>query len=319
MQNFKQDVIDLFTYARGGHVDHWLFSDTLRNKMTGSELWHAFLKACKAYYVLDNEIKIIRQNKHHFGRIFEDVNTLVDLGVGEIAAIENKVIPLLRELRNVRTYQGVDLSSDFLQVAENRLKSKFPALNVENVHADFYKHKIQFEGQKRLGLMLGLTITNQEMKEGQKFPRDEFIQRLGIHRKNIGNDNDMLISHDANANIAQVMASYRNKFWARHVTGIMYDVQKIADGDFSAKDWMYKAVWNADAHVIHQCAVATRSQDFEIDEQVFSVKSGQRFVTVNNFKIPRRQFTGLCHDAGFRVKKGYGDNGNKVFIQHLVA
>ncbi len=113
MNQFKQDVIDLFSGKRGGHVEHWLYSDTLRKEYSGSQLWQEFLKASNDYYVLGNEIDLIAKVAPSLTASLPLVDAVVDFGVGDGQALQKKVLPIVDSLKTVQSYIGVDLSAAF--------------------------------------------------------------------------------------------------------------------------------------------------------------------------------------------------------------
>lgn len=315
MSQFKQDIIDLFNYKKGGHVDHWLYSDSPRKNMSGSQLWQEFLRSSQNYYILPNEIELISNLSSKLSHL-SHIDTVIDLGVGGEMATVNKAIPVIKGLGNVKNYVGVDISKDFVEAACQRVANDLH-IHAVQVHGDFYKIQQKMPGQSRLGIMFGSTITNQNMKENDVFPRHDIVTQLEKIGSLIGKGNNLLISFDANEDRDSAINAYENKFWSGHVTGIMYDIRDIAKGDFSADAWVHKKVWGKDVAVIHQCAEATRDQNFTIDEEEFSIRKGDRFVTVNNFKYPVELFKSMCEEAGLETAPRYMDRQNRMCVQEL--
>lgn len=316
INNFKQDIIDLFSRKKGGHIDHWLYSDALRENMTGSQLWHEFLRASKNYYVLPNEIALIAQHANEISKQMNDVDTVVDFGVGDDLAIVNKALPIIKGIESAKTYIGIDISAQFLQAACKRVAND-TALETQCIQSDFYKLGNPLTGQKRLGMMFGSTITNQNMMEGEAFPHEAITGKLGRLKNVVGEGGKMLINYDGNRDSESVLKAYDHVFWSRHVTGIAYDIANIAQGDFKIDSWAHKRIWDKNAHVLHQCIEATQDQHFSINEHDFRIKKGARFVAVNNFKYPSDIFKSLAHNAGFEVGPTYSDPQSRMHIQTL--
>lgn len=309
----------MFSGKRGGHVEKWLYSDTLRQNRTGSQLWHTFLKTHPDYYVLPNEIELIRGAAKSISQDLQDVDTLVDFGVGDGQALKQKVIPMLDEMPQVENYVGVDLSADFLKAAQVNLTKQRPGINFKGVKRDFYKEIITSLGETWFGLMLGSTISNLEMKEGDPFPRENIVGKLRHFISMPGNSKHFLPSYDANEDVKTIKQAYNSIYWSKFVTGIMYDVDKVAYGDFSSKAWVHEMVWDHAAHVLHHCAVSRIRQDFSIEGQDFKIQAGQRFVTVNTFKYPEHLFTSMASEAGWRVRESYVDEQNRIRLPHLTV
>jgi uncharacterized SAM-dependent methyltransferase len=317
MTPFKQDVIDLFSGKRGGHVEHWLYSDTLRKEYSGSQLWQEFLKASKDYYVLNNEIDLIARNATKIASALPAIDAVIDFGVGDGQALQKKVLPIVESLKTVKSYIGVDLSNEFLRNAQNTITTTYPDMDIQTIQTDFFKTSFPLPPKNSLGLMLGSTITNLDMKMNDVFPRNHIVNRLKHLKALMSKDNHLLISYDANTDPKSVKEAYSNEYWGRHVTGIMYDVEGLTKGDFSTEDWKHTRIWNSEAHVLHQCAESTRHQHFYIDDYCFDIPKGKQFVTVNNFKFPTPLFQSMCEEVGFEVKDYYTDNQNRMQLQLL--
>ena len=316
---FKQDVIDLFSRNRGGHVEHWLYSDTLRRQFSGSQLWHEFLKASTDYYVFANEVNLIAKIAPLLSTAVPFVDTVVDFGVGDGEAVNDKVVPILKGLHGVSSYIGVDLSAEFLKTAQLCIAAQFPTISAQGIQTDFFASSFALPDTRCLGLMLGSTVTNLDMCMGDIFPCSHVVERLSHLKGLMGKGNHLLISYDANADIHSIQAAYSDPYWKRFVTGIMYDVAPITLGDFSPAHWKHSAVWNEKAHVLHQCAEATQDMAFSIDKEAFEIAKGERFVTVNLFKFPAPLFQSMCKEAGFEVKDSYADYQNRMCLQLLRA
>lgn len=316
VRQFKKDIIDLFTKTRGGHIDHWLYNDLPRNQLTGSQLWKAFLKASCNYYILPNEVSLIQKCSKDITKQMSNLDTVVDFGVGGEMAITNKVMPIISKLENLQQYTGVDISQSFLDTACKKVENDL-GIKTTAIKRDFYKLNEKLSGNKRLGLMFGSTITNQDMKEKDPFPKKQIVKNLSHLKNLIGTDGKMLITYDGNQNIKSAMNAYNNIFWSQHVTGIAYDINKIAFGNFSITGWKHTKLWDRNASVIHQCIEATQKQEFYIDEHRFNINKGERFVAVNNFKYPPNVFKSMCEEAGFNLDTSYSDNQNRMHIQSL--
>lgn len=322
LAEFQSDIIDLFSLRRGGHVQRWLYTDRTRTGTMppGSTLWQSFLRANRNYYVLPDEIGLIADTVPRLKRRFRDVDTLVDLGPGDEKAVRHKTLPVIEACPNTRIYAPVDLSRRFLQLAQRVIGNNRKGVTVMPFHNNFYRDPIHLPGKNRLAVFFGATISNMALLEGQEFDPSNVVQRLAHIASFVENDNQMLITFDANPDSASAIRAYDNINWRRLITGIMYDVHDLLkpEGDFRPSAWHHEPVWNENAHVIHQCVVASRSQKFSIAGHEFDIQRGQRFVVKNNFKYPLGMFRSLAREAGFKTGHYYQDQG-RVTLQHLVV
>ena len=317
MRDFKGDMIDLFERKRGGHVQHWLYTDAMRERMTGSQLWSAFTQSSRGYYIPEDEMKLIGNHGSSLvaGRTFD---TVVDFGVGAEPVIRKKVIPIINGLNNVGLYSGVDISQDLLSDAADVVNAERPDLRVETHHRDFHYDKIELGGQKRLGLLFGCSVSNQNMKEGEGFPQDQILKNLKDFREHLGVNGELLVTHDANADSVAAIAAYDSPYWSEHVTGLMYDVQRELQtgGDFDPAAWSHQMLLDDAVNVIHQCVVATRAQTLEVGDRVYDFRLGERFVAVNNFKFSDSVFKGLCDQVGLEVRNSVAYKS--IRLNHLI-
>ena len=155
------------------------------------------------------------------------------------------------------------------------------------------------------------------MLEGESFPRRHIVASLQHLKDIIGGENHILVTYDANQNQGSALKAYDNAYMPKIITGVMYDIAKITDGGFSPESWSHEMTWDERSHVIHQCVIATKHQEFSIGRNDFTVKKGQRFVAVNLFKFSTSVFQTMCEEAGFSVGQSFSDNENKMQLQHL--
>ncbi len=300
MNEFKDDIVDLFSMKRGGHVQKWLYTDSLRpDNRSGASLWHNFVNTNKKYYIIREEIRIIPEI---INKIDKNYDTVVEFGIGDKISTEQKTLPLLKSLPDLKKYYAIDVSTE-------NISSGFEILNKETNHIktisivnDFYADNNEIEGENRLGLCLGATISNQEMRIGREFPRERIINQLKTLGKTVkGNKRgNILLSIDANPNLDGALAAYQHPSWINMMTGLMYDVKELLKpkGDFNPSLWHYSPVIDREHHVIHQAISPSSNQYFSIDEHEFRIKEGEHFVVKNNFKYPYDVFIELSKQAG---------------------
>lgn len=302
MVQFKQDIIDLLSHKKGGHVQKWLYSDHIRaDNSSGSKLWHNFITSNESYYPIQSEIDLI---PILLGRIKTDYDTIIDFGLGDISAVNNKIIPILRSQPALKRYVAIDISDNQLTLGTDIVQTKFPQIQTQSIKGDFYKTRT-ISGTKRLGIFLGSTISNQEMMVGQKLPEQAIINRLITLGHTVkGNESgSLIISSDANPNLKHALNAYQHPSWIQMMTGLMYDIQDLAQptGNFNPSLWHYAPVIDDKNHVLHQVITPTVNQSFAIDEHEFNIKKGEQFVVKNNFKYPLDLFTEIVQKAGLTI------------------
>jgi len=318
--DFKTDIIDLLSRKRGGHVERWLYSDIARDEVTGSALWSAFIRAAKNYYVLPNEVALIENSSALLSNRFNKFDTIVDLGVGSKQSVTSKVLPIVKHATSAKNYAPVDLSKAYLRGAEEVIEAN-TILDVKPTKGNFFEDDLELPGRNRLALFFGATISNVDAMEGEEFPQQEIIQKLGHVAGLLKNDHDnlLLASFDSNADPASIKHAYEDAHWKRFVANLSYSMDAVLDikGNFRPSAWHHESVWDDKAKVLHHMIVASENQNFEIDGQEFDVRKGERFVAINCFKFPVEWFQDMAREAGFNVEKPYHDHQQRMVIQPL--
>ncbi len=302
--SFEKDIIDLFSGARGGHAQKWLYADHPRpDRHSGSQLWHDFLVAAKSYYPIRGETEMMPKL---IADLAPDFDTVVDFGIGDEKAVRQKTLPLLRSQKDLKWYYAIDISNDNLQSGVAAIKRDLPHLRTRGVQGDFYEVQNGMEGRKRLGLFLGSTISNLDMKADDEFPREQIVERLATLGKTMrgGEEGSLVVSLDANPDLAHALDAYQHPVFARMMTGLMYDVQSLLkpQGRFNPSMWHYAPVADPKNHVVHQIISPSMDQDFEISGKRFSVRRGDQFVVINCFKYPLDLFVEMLKEAGLKPK-----------------
>lgn len=304
MSSFKEDILALFDGTRGGHVQKYLYQDLPRpDHSSGSRLWHDFVSANKNYYPIAAEISLIpaliaRVGGHH--------DTVIDFGIGDDRAVNGKLKPLLAAQNDLKRYYGIDISAEQLQDGIAKIQAEFPHIASNGIQGDFYDISPFIEGDRPLGLLLGSTISNQDMLPDEPFPRAQFVNKIArlAQTSRVGNGGELVISFDANPDLDAALAAYQHPAWQRMMTGLMYDVQATLrpEGNFSPSLWHYAPEINRKHHVLHQIISPSVDQDFSIDGREFKVRRGDRFVVKNNFKPSAALMQELAEEAKTKAK-----------------
>lgn len=297
---FKQDIIDLFSHKRGGHVQKWIYNDQIRpDNTSGSTLWHNFITSSADYYPIQHEIDLIPQLTN---QISHDFDTVIDFGLGNQRAINNKTIPILLSQTNLKRYIAIDVSENSLLGGTQRVKNQFNKIHISRINGDFYnQHDV--EGIKRLGLFLGSTISNQDMIHGEEFPRNSIVNHLKTLGNTVKNSNQgtLIISFDSNPDLKSALSAYQHPSWISMMTGLMHDVaaELTPSGDFNPSMWHYAPKIDVQNNVLHHIICPTIDQTFCIGNIEFNLKKDDQFVIINCFKYPIDLFSELLTEAGF--------------------
>lgn len=135
----------------------------------GSELFEEITRLPE-YYPTRTEAAILEAHAAEMAAGVPDGGVLIEFGSGS----SRKTETLLRHLMQLRTYVMIDVSDSALQDAKNRLATRFPALDVRPIVADFsYPVALPADlaDSHRTGFFPGSTIGNLNPVEAQRLLR----------------------------------------------------------------------------------------------------------------------------------------------------
>lgn len=322
---FKNDVFSLLRHEKGGHVERWLYSDHLYepDSVTGANLMESFNNTAQSYYIVPNSQKLIPQLTSQLSGLMAEFDTVADFGCGGKRAVMMKALPIVQGCPNVKIYAPLDFSQENLNSAQTVIERNAPQLSVKPQKVDFFANSVHLPGQKVLGLFLGSTISNLEMREGSPLPIHRAIDALSKIRASLSNANDnmLIVDYDSNHDMRSLFAAYDNVYGNRFVSALMYQVHDFLkpEGHFYPSQWYCERVFDPNNHVLHHCIACSMDQDFEIDGMRFQIKRGQRFVAINSIKYPTDIFHDIALQAGFRPLAPVQDDEERITFQPLMV
>ena len=317
---FKKDILDFFGRKRGGHVERWFHLGTAPDGMTDTDLYGAFLRASKNYYILPNEVALIEHIADKLANRIGRFDTLLDIGVGPKPSVRRKILPLAAKFKDGDTYGPVDISQEYIDGSDEVVR-EHTRLKVRPIRGDFFRDALVFPGKNRLAAFFGATASNQNALEGEDFPRQSIVQKLAHIRSLLdnGHENLLLASFDSNADPHSIIRAYDDIHWKRFVANLAYSIHQVLDveGNFRPSAWHYEPVWDEKAKVLHHMLVASEDQEFAIDGIPFEIKKGERFIAINSFKFPVKWFQSMAREAGFETESPFIDPQGRMVIQPL--
>lgn len=249
----------------------------------------------------------------------KNVETLIDFGVGDEVAVNSKAKPILESSKSFKRYVPIDTADNNLSNAKQIIEDTLPNLIVSPLKGDFYNDEFDITGSDRYGLLLGATISNQEMNIGDVFPEDQIIEKIKALKSNL-KSGAMLMSFDDNKDIVAALESYNHTNWHRMTTGVMYDVQALLspEGGFHPSLWYYNPHVDKTNNVLHHAISPSVNQSFSIAGHDFNLHKGQRFVISNNIKFSKNLIQDLCGRAGFNISQdAWGSANHSLKMQEL--
>lgn len=309
---FTQDVIDLFSEKKQGHMNKWCFDQKKfdEDNVCGSLLWDRVYKS-EAYYLPEYDIKILQEFHHSLANdssipiFLRSVQTVYDLGPGSEECVKNKVLPILKYIRPDATYSPVDLSDDFLKTALDLVGCIYPKFTLNPCIEDFDDPKY-YNSKSGLVTFFGSTIGNVPCMLHESFPHDEYYKFFNIFKRYI-KDGFLIITQDTTQDPDLIYGAYTCPEFIQFAENLPYRIYRDVEikGNFDPSAWKYSPIWRKENFQFAHRLVSTTNQKFEINGQKFEYPKGKSFISINSFKFPGHIMTNLAENSGYRSIKTY--------------
>ncbi len=115
-EKITQDFELLFLKQKNGHLTEYVYY--------GEDFFEELITKNKNYYPFYAEVELIKQYADSIARILGQNKNIVEIGPGSERAINNKTIPILKELQHVKSHTAIDLHLVYAQKAAQYVKQK---------------------------------------------------------------------------------------------------------------------------------------------------------------------------------------------------
>ncbi|QOY96136.1 L-histidine N(alpha)-methyltransferase [Massilia sp. UMI-21] len=293
--------------------DAWISPKFLYDAL-GSRLFEAICELPE-YYPTRTEAAIFARHGAEIARVAGSGTTLVDLGAGNCAKAA-ALFPLLAPAQ----YVAVDISAEFLYEALERLRLRFPHIDMEALGMDFssrFELPPRVRAERRLFFYPGSSIGN--------FTPDEagaFLQRL---RAQCGPDGGVLIGVDLAKDKATLDAAYDDALGvtAAFNLNLLRHVNHLVDADFDIRAWRHHGFYNPERGRVEMHLEAVRRQEvhWRCGEQACSrvFEPGDRIHTENSYKYQQADAIALLERSGFEATRVWTDPQRWFAVIHAQA
>jgi dimethylhistidine N-methyltransferase len=237
--------------------------------------------------------------------------TLIDLGAGNCAKAAG-LFPLLRP----RQYVAIDISTEFVTESLDRLRQRFPHIEMSALGLDF-STELQLpetvRPEKRLFFYPGSSIGN--------FTPDEARDFLRSVRAQCGDDGGLLIGIDLAKDAATLNAAYDDALGvtAAFNLNVLRHANRLLGADFDIRQWRHRGFFNAAARRVemHLEARSGQAVHWQGGERTFA--EGECIHTENSYKYQPADAIALLEQAGFEATRMWTDPSRWFAVIHAQA
>lgn len=261
----------------------------------GSALFEAICEAPE-YYPTRTEKALLTTIADALAAYVPEGAVLLELGSGA----SEKTRLLLDAAPWIGAYVPVDISADALEGATERLASRYPALPVHPLVADFTRaievpHALA--GLPVVAFFPGSTIGN--------FETDEAVALLRAVRACLGDQARFIVGADQVKDVDTLVAAYDD---AEGVTAafnrnLLVRINRELGCDFDVGAFVHRALWNAQKARIEMHLVSDRAQRVTVAGQSFDIAAGESIHTENSHKFTPASFAALAQAGGWVVER----------------
>jgi dimethylhistidine N-methyltransferase len=276
----------------------------------GSKLFEAICELPE-YYPTRTEASVFERHGADIARTAGAGTTLIDLGAGNCAKAAS-LFPLLRP----RQYVAVDISTEFVSDAIERLRQRFPQVDMCACGLDFSQRFELPNGVnegRRLYFYPGSSIGN--------FTPDEATAFLRRVRAQCGDDGGLLIGIDLDKDPAVLDAAYDDELGvtAAFNLNLLRHVNRLAGTDFDLRQWRHHGFFNAAAGRVEMHLEATRAQLVQWRGGARAFAQGERIHTENSYKYRPADAIALLERGGFEATRIWTDPQRWFAVIHAQA
>jgi L-histidine Nalpha-methyltransferase len=256
----------------------------------GSELFEAITKLPE-YYPTRIETALLAAYCGDVARISGSRRAVIEFGSGSSV----KTPHLLRAV-DPSAYIPIDISGDFLRASANELRHAFPALPIHPVEADFM-HGLTLPNAvtdlPKLGFFPGSTIGNLIARTSV-----DLLRRM---RSTLGTGAMLLIGMDRVKDVETLLGAYDDSagVTARFNMNLLVRINRELNGTIPIDAFTHVARWNDSYARIEMHLAATRDVTFTVEDEPFSMATGETIHTENSHKYGARDARLLLRAGGW--------------------
>ncbi len=277
----------------------------------GSQLFEKIMQLPE-YYPTRTEISLLENNKHAIAKSIGEDTVLIEPGAGNCQKVQS-ILPALKP----SCYIPIDISAEFLFECANKLKEKFPYIDIHAI-ADDMKEKVsipeQFKDNDRVIFYPGSTIGNYNPTEALEF--------LKHANEMAGKEGGLLIGVDLQKDKDILDAAYNDEqgITALFNLNVINHVNKLLDSEIDVDLFKHVAFYNEEHCRIEMHLESKSDHDYMIENnEKISFSESERIHTEYSYKYTIESFSGLAKQAGLKLKDFWLDDNELFSVQYYVA
>ena len=277
----------------------------------GSQLFEKIMQLPE-YYPSRTEMGLLQKYKSEIAETIGKDKVLIEPGAGNCEKVQH-ILPTLKP----KCYMPIDISADFLFDCAEKLKNKFPYIDIHAV-ADDMKAKVavpeKFVSNEKIIFYPGSTIGNYSPPDALEFLK---------HVKDFaGKNGGLLIGVDLQKDKEVLDAAYNDKQGVTALFNLnaLNHVNKLLDTNLNVELFEHIAFYNEEHCRIEMHLECKTDHQCDLDnaEQINFYES-ERIHTEYSYKYTIESFSKLAEKAGLSLENYWIDDGELFSVQYYVV
>jgi dimethylhistidine N-methyltransferase len=215
-----------------------------------------------------------------------------------------------------RQYAALDISTEFVSDALERLRQRFPQIEMQACGVDFsqpFELPDSVRDERRLFFYPGSSI-------GNFAPTDavEFLQRI---RAQCGDDGGLLIGIDLEKDKGLLDAAYDDALGvtAAFNLNVLRHVNRLVGADFDIRQWRHHGFFNEEERRVEMHLEARSAQPVRWNDGARDFDEGECIHTENSYKYRPADAIALLERGGFEATRLWTDPQRWFAVIHAQA
>ncbi len=263
------------------------------------------------YYLTNTELGIMRDNIAEVVDLVGKQASLIEFGSG--SSLKTRI--LLEHLSELAAYVPVDISEEHLHASAQKIRDRFPHVDVLPVVADFTQAfalpKPMVMPVRNVVYFPGSTIGN--------FEYDAAMELLRVMHHEAGDGGALLIGVDLQKDTRVIEDAYNDSagVTAEFNLNVLQHLNRDYAADFDVDEYTHSANYDEDKGRVVITLVSQADQTFRVGNTEFSIASGETILTEYSHKYTLEGFSAMAEATGFTVEKVWTDAKQLFSVQFL--
>lgn len=289
---FYTDILNFLEKKIQGHMEKWEYGHSCfeGDLAGGATFWNELVNNPYQYYPVEVEYKLIKKflSLTKTAASLLPIKSVVELGPGNICAIQHKTIPFIKKCTNTSAYIAIDIEEEQAREAVAHIvKNAGKNLKARAIIQDFNSYPLRpIRLEPTAFIMWGCTFGNiPSIRKENILP---FICKKILHISQTLAAGDILfLTFDTEDREKVILRAYNQPLLSKCFLSPLHRLTRdgYVSGDFDPHLWRHESIWIPESRQCAHTIYPTRDQNFLLGNHEFKIAKGERFVTNNSYKI----------------------------------